>query len=95
LLGLLCGGVRKGIPKRVEDSEVQVMKSKRYGVCKAQHAESTIKSNIKIWAKERESFDGISRSKQEIEKIVAEQLQAIAEGDAESACQFTNCEREF
>ena len=71
------------------------MKSKRYGVCKAQHAESTIKSNIKIWAKERESFDGIARSKQEIEKIVAEQLEEIAKGDAESACQFTNCEREF
>jgi hypothetical protein len=25
LLGLLCGGVRKGIPKRVKDSEVKVM----------------------------------------------------------------------
>jgi hypothetical protein len=25
LLGLLCGGVRKGIPKRVEDCEVKVM----------------------------------------------------------------------
>jgi hypothetical protein len=71
------------------------MKNKRYGVCKAQHAESTIKSNIKIWASQRESFDAIARSKEEIEQIVLEQLQAIAEGDAESACQFTNCEREF
>jgi hypothetical protein len=26
LLGLLCGGVRKGIPKRIEGCEVEVMK---------------------------------------------------------------------
>jgi hypothetical protein len=26
LLGLLCGGIRKGISKRIEDSEVKVMK---------------------------------------------------------------------
>jgi hypothetical protein len=70
------------------------MKSKRFGLCKAQHAESTIKSNIIIWAKERESFDGIARSKQEIAEIVAEQLEDIAKGNAESACQFTNCDRE-
>ena len=70
------------------------MKNKRYGICKAQHAESTIKSNIKIWAKERESFDGIARSKQEIEKIVAEMLEDIVKGNGESACEFTNCERE-
>jgi len=70
------------------------MKSKRYGICKAQHAESTIKSNIKSWAKERESFDGIARSKKEIQEIVAEQLEDIARGNAESACEITNCDRE-
>jgi hypothetical protein len=70
------------------------MKSKRYGICKAQHAESTIKSNIRVWAKEREIFDGIARSKKEIEEIVAEQLQEIAQGNGESACEFTNCDRE-
>jgi hypothetical protein len=48
------------------------MKNKRYGVCKAQHAESTIKSNIKIWASQRESFDAIARSKEEIEQIKRE-----------------------
>ena len=29
LLGLLCGGIRKGISKRFEDSEVQVMKFRK------------------------------------------------------------------
>ena len=71
------------------------MKNKRYGACKPQHAESSIKSNIRVWAKEREIIDGIVRSKEEIEQIVAEQIISIAEGDAESACQFTNCEKEF
>jgi hypothetical protein len=70
------------------------MKSKRYGICKVQHAESTLRRNIKSWAKERESFDGVARSKKEIEEIVAEQLQEIAQGNGESACEFTNCERE-
>ena len=70
------------------------MKNKRYGICKAQHAESTLRSNIKSWAKERESFDGVARSKKEIEEIVAEQLEDIARGNAESACEWANCDRE-
>lgn len=68
--------------------------AKRYGICKEQHAEVTIKNNIKTWAKERTMLDGVIRSPKEIEEIVTEQLEAIMQGDNESACQFTNCERE-
>ena len=91
---MLCREIRKGISERLEGCEVKVMKSKRYGICKAQHAESTLRSNIKSWAKERESFDGVARSKKEIEEIVAEVLEDIVKGNGESACEFTNCERE-
>jgi hypothetical protein len=70
------------------------MKSKRYGICKPQHAELTLKNNIKSWAKERESFDGVARSKQEIEEIVAEQLKEIFKGNAEMACEIVNCNKE-
>ncbi len=70
------------------------MKNKRYGICKPQHAESTLRANIKSWAKERESIDGIARSKKEIEEIVIEVLEDIVKGNAESACEFTNCDRE-
>jgi len=66
---------------------------KKYGICEAQHAESIIKSNIKTWAEERESFDGIARSEKEIAEIVTEQLEEIVKGDGESACEFTDCDR--
>lgn len=91
---MLCRGIRKGISERLEGCEVEVMKNKRYGICKPQHAESTLRANIKSWAKERESFDGVARSKKEIEEIVAEVLEDIVKGNAESACEFTNCDRE-
>ena len=69
------------------------MKSKRYGLCKVQHSEIAIKSSIRSWAKEREYFDGITRSKKEIEQIVSEQFQEVTQV-AESACEWANCERE-
>lgn len=71
------------------------MKSQRYGCCKTQHAGSTIRSAIRDWAKERELFDGIVRSKIQIEEIVEEQYNSTIKGDGEDACQWLNCEREF
>jgi hypothetical protein len=66
-----------------------VTMSKRYGNCQKKHAEVTIKSVIRGWAKERESFDGIKRSKKEIEEIVAEQFEAI---DNRGACNWIGCD---
>lgn len=63
----------------------------RYGICKAKHSEIRIKSNMRNWAKGLETIDGIKRTKAEIEQIVKEQWERI---DDESACQFTNCEKE-
>jgi hypothetical protein len=72
------------------------MKQKRYGDCEAQHAESTIKSGIRGWVKERESFDGIARSNQEIEEAVTDLFKeaVVLSGYPEKACQFVNCDME-
>lgn len=63
--------------------------SKRYGNCQKKHAEVTIKSVIRGWAKEREFIDGIKRSKKEIEEIVAEQIENL---DNREACNWVGCE---
>ena len=63
--------------------------SKRYGNCQNKHAEVTIKSVIRGWAKEREIFDETKRSAKEIEEIVAEQIASI---DDYAACNWFGCE---
>jgi hypothetical protein len=63
--------------------------SKRYGNCQKKHAEVTIKSAIRGWAKDREVFDGIKRSKKEIEEIVTEQIENIGNREA---CNWVGCE---
>lgn len=65
--------------------------NKRYGNCQKKHAEIYIKSVIRNWAKEREFSDGIKRSKKEVEKIVAEQIEKISNREA---CNWVGCEGE-
>ena len=67
------------------------MSGKRYGNCEKKHAEVTIKSIICGWAENRESFDGIKRSKKEIEQIVVDQIKNL---DDYEACNWTGCEYE-
>lgn len=67
----------------------------RYGSCQDKHAESFLKSKIKVWAREREYFDDIHRSEAEIAQIVNEQFEAIIKGDSELACIFANCDKRF
>lgn len=61
------------------------MKSKRYGQCKSQHAETTIKQSLKSWVKQLEL------SKEETEKEV-ENL--FSQQTAEDFCELCNCNRE-
>lgn len=65
------------------------MSAKRYGDCQKKHSERFIKQAIRGWAKERESFDGIKRSKAEIEEIVKDQFSSI---DGYEACNWVSCE---
>jgi hypothetical protein len=65
------------------------MSAKRYGVCVKKHSERFIKQAIRGWAKERESFDGIKRSKVEVEEIVKDQFSSI---DDHEACNWLSCE---
>lgn len=65
--------------------------SKRYGDCEKKHALVTIKNAIGSWAKEKESFDGITRSKKEIEEIVADMIKNLTDYQA---CNWIACERE-
>jgi hypothetical protein len=64
------------------------MKSKRYGSCRFQHSEITLKKVIKDWAKERK-YEGIVFSEIEIKKIVQENLETM---NNEEACNWLNCE---
>ena len=85
LLELLRCGIRTGISKCLEDSEVKVMKNKRYGQCKSQHAEVTIKSALRYWVKQT------GLSKEEIEKEIQN---LFSQQTAEDFCELCNCNRE-
>ena len=63
--------------------------SRRLGECEKKHAENFIKRAIIIWARERQSFDGVTRSEQEIKEIVSEQLAGL---DDRAACSWVGCE---
>ena len=64
----------------------------RIGACEKQHAQVYVKSKIKVWAKDRESFGAFNLSEEQIAQIVAEQFKAIIEGNAQLACEFVDCE---
>ena len=63
--------------------------SRRLGNCPQRHAERFIAQTIRAWARERQNFDGITRSEQEIKEIVAEQVASL---DNQSACNWVGCE---
>ena len=70
------------------------MINKRYGYCKSKHAEVTIKSGIRSSLRDYNiNSDGASRSKKEIEEIVKEHFEVIAQGNGEDACELANCMR--
>jgi hypothetical protein len=64
--------------------------SRRFGECSRKHAENFIKRAIFAWARERQSYDGITRSEQEISEIVAEQVASL---DDRTACAWVGCEK--
>ena len=61
------------------------MKNKRYGQCKSQHAEVTIKSALRYWVKQA------GLSKEEIEKEIQN---LFSQQTAEDFCELCNCNRE-
>ena len=66
------------------------MKSQKFGLCKPQHSEVTLKRVIKNWAEERK-YEGVVFSKEEIAKIVHEHIEVMSH---EEACNWVGCERE-
>ena len=66
------------------------MKSQKFGLCKPQHSEVTLKRVIKNWAEERK-YEGVIFSKEEIKKIVQEHIETM---NHEEACNWVSCERE-
>ena len=63
--------------------------SRRLGSCQQRHAERFIAQTIRAWARERQSYDGITRSEQEISEIVTEQVASL---DDQAACNWVGCE---
>jgi hypothetical protein len=66
------------------------MKNQKFGLCKPQHSEVTLKRVIKNWAEERK-YEGVVFSKEEIAKIVQEHIEVMSH---EEACNWVGCERE-